>query len=801
MNGGDRAGFSGDEFADMDLTLPLREQQDLPPSAPPVPQPAPIRRLEQAVVNRIAAGEVIQRPASALKELLENSLDAGATTVNVTVKDGGLKLIQIADNGHGIRFEDLPLLCERHTTSKLRDFEDLQKINTLGFRGEALASMTFVAHLSVTTMTEGQTHGYKYEIVRGDFYGTHILKDSRIFRTSGSAISYCGKAYLTIIVILLFHWCRASYKDGVMMGNPRPCAALKGTLVTVENLFYNVVARKKAFKNPNEEYGRILDVISRYAIHKIGASFSCKKHGENRADVHTTASDSPVNAIRSVYGPSVARELIRMTVSDDDSSGATFQLTSWISSANYSAKKTTMVLFINDRLVECNALRKAIEVVYATMLPKASKPFLYLSITMPPSHVDVNVHPTKREVSFLNQESMVETIQKAVEGQLMQSNTTRTFYTQTLLPGAATLASKDEEESSPVTLGQRPPKKVPVNKLVRTDALNPAGRLHAYLQTKSGTDDKNDLAVTRKLVRQRRNPKESADLTSVQELLADIDQDTHSELTDIVKNCIYVGMADGTLALVQYKTCLYLLNIVNLSKELLYQQALRRFAHFDCVDLSSPTSLKDLFIMALNREGSWDESDGPKDQIAELNTELLKSKAEMLREYFGVEIDEKGNLCAIPIVLDQYSPDMDRVCDFVLSIGNNVDWEAEKECFETFAAAIADFYAIYPPLLPNPSDQGLKSWETSKPSTDSGVGTGSGNDGGSISEASSANVILDPDLLAEAKTVWSKRDWTIQHVFFPAMKLFLSPPRHMANDGTVVRVAYLENLYKVFERC
>ncbi|CAM6095875.1 unnamed protein product [Calypogeia fissa] len=753
------------DLPDMDLTIPLREQQDLPPLAPPVPQPAPIRRLEQAVVNRIAAGEVIQRPASAVKELLENSLDAGATAVNVTLKDGGLKLIQIADNGHGIRFEDLPLLCERHTTSKLRDFEDLQKINTLGFRGEALASMTFVAHLSVTTMTEGQTHGYK-----------------------------------------------ASYKDGVMMGNPRPCAALKGTLVTVENLFYNVVARKKAFKNPNEEYGRILDVISRYAIHKIGASFSCKKHGENRADVHTTASDSPVNAIRSVYGPSVARELIRMTVSDDDSSGATFQLTSWISSANYSAKKTTMVLFINDRLVECNALRKAIEVVYATMLPKASKPFLYLSITMPPSHVDVNVHPTKREVSFLNQESMVETIQKAVEGQLMQSNTTRTFYTQTLLPGAATLASKDEEESSPVTLGQRPPKKVPVNKLVRTDALNPAGRLHAYLQTKSGTDDKNDLAVTRKMVRQRRNPKESADLTSVQELLADIDQDTHSELTDIVKNCIYVGMADGTLALVQYKTCLYLLNIVNLSKELLYQQALRRFAHFDCVDLSSPTSLKDLFIMALNREGSWDESDGPKDQIAELNTELLKSKAEMLREYFGVEIDEKGNLCAIPIVLDQYSPDMDRVCDFVLSIGNNVDWEAEKECFETFAAAIADFYAIYPPLLPNPSDQGLKSWETSKPSTDRGrdkhqhhsgpgVGNGSGNDGGSISEASSANVVLDPDLLAEAKTVWSKRDWTIQHVFFPAMKLFLSPPRHMANDGTVVRVAYLENLYKVFERC
>lgn len=128
------------------------------------------------------------------------------------------------------QYEDLPLLCERHTTSKLREYEDLETISTLGFRGEALASITFVAHLSVTTMTAGQPHGYK-----------------------------------------------ASYKDGQMEGEARPCAAVKGTQITVENLFYNVTARRKAFKNLSEEYGRILDVVSRYAIHKVGVSFSCKK--------------------------------------------------------------------------------------------------------------------------------------------------------------------------------------------------------------------------------------------------------------------------------------------------------------------------------------------------------------------------------------------------------------------------------------------------------------------------------------------------------------------------------------------
>lgn len=120
-----------------------------------------IQRLAESVVNRIAAGEVIQRPVSAVKELVENSLDAASTSINLTIKDGGLKLIQVSDDGHGIRREDLPILCERHTTSKLSAFEDLQRITSMGFRGEALASMTYVAHVTVTTITKGQLHGYR----------------------------------------------------------------------------------------------------------------------------------------------------------------------------------------------------------------------------------------------------------------------------------------------------------------------------------------------------------------------------------------------------------------------------------------------------------------------------------------------------------------------------------------------------------------------------------------------------------------------------------------------------------------
>eukprot|EP00249_Psilotum_nudum_P013294 c24267_g1_i1 orf=344-2536(-) len=718
--------------------------------------PRPIRRLEEAVVNRIAAGEVIQRPVSALKELIENSLDADATSINVTIKDGGLKLIQISDNGHGIRYEDLPILCERHTTSKIRNFEDLQKIGTLGFRGEALASITFVAHLTVTTMTADSTHGY-----------------------------------------------RVTYKDGVPEDEPRPCAAVKGSQMMVENLFYNVAARRKAFKNTNEEYGRILDLISRFAIHKIGVSFSCKKHGENRADIHTMASSSRTDAIRSVYGPGIARELIEVAATADKLSCAEFQMEGYISSANYSAKKTTLVLFINDRLVECSVLKKAIEVVYAAILPKASKPFAYMSICLPPEHVDVNVHPTKKEVSFLNQENLVDSIQKAVEEKLLSSNTTRTFYTQMVLPGASLVAKTGDDEIPSQNKGAQN-QKTPVYKVVRTDSSNPAGRLHAFLQKKNprALENEIDLAVTRRIVRQRRNPKESTDLSSVQELLAAIDQETHAGLLDIVKHCSYIGMADDVLALVQHRTRLYLLNIVKLSKELMYQQVIRRFAHFNAMRLTNPAPIYDLIVMALDEEerlGRWHESDGSKDGIAKLNTSILMKKAEMLREYFSFDMDE-GNICTIPLILDQYTPDMDRLPQFVLSLGNCVDWDTEKECFETFAAALADFYALHPPLLPNPSEEGMKFYETVRPSKGS-------TDMITAAEiqmndhCQTETVEIDQELVAEAETVWAQREWTIEHVLFPSMKLFLKPAKYMATDGTAIQVACLENLYKIFERC
>lgn len=586
-----------------------------------------------------------------------------------------------------------------------------------------------------------------------------------------------------------------------MEHEPRPCAAVKGTQIMVENLFYNMAARRKTLQNSSDDYSKIVDLVSRFAIHHINVSFSCRKHGAVRADVHTVATSSRLDAIKSVYGVSVARNLIEIEASDNDPSTSVFEMHGYMSNANYAAKKITMVLFINDRLVECSALKRAIEIVYAATLPKASKPFIYISIALPPENIDVNVHPTKREVSLLNQEVIIEKIQSMVESTLRSSNEARTFQEQ--VAGQSSLSrinTSKEINLSPMPTGSRS-LKVPVHKLVRTDSLDPVGRLHAYTRIKSDVhlEKSASLNAVRSSVRQRRNPKDSSELTSVQELLDEISSNCDPGMMDIVRHCTYVGMADDVFALLQHNTRLYLANVVNLSKELMYQQVLSRFGHFNAIQLSDPVPLKDLIILALKEEdvdSECNDDDSLKEKIAEMNTELLKQKTEMLEEYFGIHIDEHGNVSRLPVILDQYTPDMDRVPEFALCLGNDVDWEEEKNCIQAVSAALGNFYAMHPLMLPNPSGEGSLFYKKRKLIDCNAEENTCDSTGSDIIDNE-----VEHELLSEAETAWAQREWSIQHVLFPSMRLFFKPPVSMATDGTFVQVTSLEKLYRIFERC
>uniref|UniRef100_A0A8D0AIL9 DNA mismatch repair protein MLH1 n=1 Tax=Sander lucioperca TaxID=283035 RepID=A0A8D0AIL9_SANLU len=710
-----------------------------------------IRRLDETVVNRIAAGEVIQRPANAVKELIENCLDAKSTNIQVTVKDGGLKLLQIQDNGTGIRREDMEIVCERFTTSKLQTFEDLSAIATYGFRGEALASVSHVAHVTITTKTADAKCAY-----------------------------------------------RASYSDGKLKGPPKPCAGNQGTQILVEDLFYNVSTRRKALKSPADEYSRIVEVVSRYAIHNSGKSFSVKKQGETVADVRTLPNASVVDNIRGVFGNAVSRELIEVGCEDQK---LAYKMKGYISNANYSVKKCILVLFINHRLVESSALKKAIETVYAAYLPKNTHPFLYLSLEIAPQNVDVNVHPTKHEVHFLHEDSVVESMQKHVESKLLGSNSSRTYFTQTLLPGLSVSGGSDVKSSSAAA---EPSERIYAHQMVRTDCR--AQKLDAFLQPREKPPPDREAAGPSSREAQPGGVEmEETDDADMIEALAEQEAEevpfnglfffkneggrglsqrhgcavyfpaflsfaNHTYvlsmhifppgLQEMLQNHSFVGCVNPQWTLVQHHTKLYLLNTTKLSQELFYQILIYDFGNFGVLRLSTPAPLYDLAMLALDSEESgWTEEDGPKEGLAQYIVDFLKNKTEMLGDYFSIEIDQEGNLTGLPLLLDKYTPVMEGLPMFILRLATEVNWDIEKECFRDFSKECSMFYSVR------------------------------------------KRYILEAEPGEEQDAEVNSWRWKVEHVIFKAFRTLFSPPKSFSEDGTVLQIANLPDLYKVFERC
>lgn len=339
----------------------------------------------------------------------------------MVTKAGGLKQLQIQDNGTGIRKDDLGIVCERFTTSKLQNFDDLTKIATYGFRGEALASISHVAQLSIQTKTKAEVCAYK-----------------------------------------------AEYKDGKLKADPKPCAGNQGTIITVEDLFHNVPQRKNALKAPNEEFQKIFDVVSKYSIHNSSIAFVLKKHGEKNS-IRTSGNNDRLENIRLIYGPNVTSDMIHVDLDDVD---MRFKMTSSITTGNYNTmKKGIFLLFINHRLVESANLKASLDAVYLTILPRGMHPFVYISLELDPANVDVNVHPTKHEVHFLHEEAIIEKIKDCLEGKLLAQNDSRTFYTQSRLPFEMESVRVDvveEEDAEKSVTGEKTI--IYAKDLVRTDS-------------------------------------------------------------------------------------------------------------------------------------------------------------------------------------------------------------------------------------------------------------------------------------------------------------------------------------------
>ncbi|KAI2464539.1 DNA mismatch repair protein MutL [Annulohypoxylon bovei var. microspora] len=718
----------------MEVDEPRGTKRKAPSSSADENAPQRIKALDPDVVNKIAAGEIIVAPVHGLKELIENAVDAGSTSLEVLVKEGGLKLLQITDNGHGINKEDLPILCERFTTSKLKSFEDLSNIATYGFRGEALASISHIAHLTVTTRT----------------------KDSD-----------CS-------------W-RAHYDGGKLSpakpgqsADPKPIAGRIGTQISVEDLFYNVPTRRRAFRSPSDEYNKIIDMVGRYAIHCAGVAFSCKKHGDSGTSITVPQQASVIDRIRQIHGNAVASELIEFSASDQRWG---FNASGWATNANYHIKKTTLLLFINHRSVESSNIKKAVEQTYSAFLPKNGHPFVYLSLEIDPQRVDVNIHPTKREVNFLNEDEIIQSICENIRDKLAAVDTSRTFMTQTLLPGTMLTDSsiqQDGDSSAVKTPGG--PRKTPVrpdeSKMVRTDAS--LRKITSMFPAISQSPTPGTLSNTTRDVAQD-SVYETTDrepilcrLTSVRELRSAVRDDMHHELTEIFANHTFVGIVDEKrrLAAIQGGVKLFLIDYGRACFEYFYQVGLTDFGNFGIIKFQPALELREVLKIAAEQEKATagDDDAFDVDDVVDTVAEQLIERREMMLEYFSLEISPAGELLSIPLLLKGYTPSMAKLPQFFLRLGPHVNWTDEKLCFDSLLKELATFYV--PEQLP----------------------TLPGND------ETEENI---PDEIRARRTQIRR---AVEHIFFPAFKARLVATKSFMKGG-VLELASLKGLYRVFERC
>ncbi|KAJ6493696.1 histidine kinase-like ATPase [Mycena vitilis] len=708
--------------------------------------PLPIRRLQESLINRIAAGEIIHRPASALKELLENCLDAGASSIRVTVKDGGMKLLQIQDNGCGIRRADLPILAERFTTSKLSTFSDLSRISTYGFRGEALASMSHVAHLSVVTKTKTEACAWKAHYLDG------MLVEAKPGQTT----------------------------------EPKPCAGNDGTTIIIEDLFYNTPTRLSALRSASEEYSRILDVITKYAVHNPKVSFSCKKAGSPSPDLTTPSSSEIPQAIRLLYGHSIAKDLLHASFgpgknAQDEDMEEEPERESWtadvhFTNANYQSKKIIFLLFINHRLVESSRMKRALEAVYSGVLPKGASPFIYLSLQINPRDVDVNVHPTKKEVHFLNEDAITDQISDTLQRSLASQSHSRVFEYQTLLTGGLAepeqstskkrkgkerARDEDEDVIEPKLTPATAPKKTLSQYKVRTslqdrtlESMFPVVNPTRIGEASSGKGKSADTSKSREI-------KESeCILTSVKKLRQNAIKGKHKQISEILEKHTFVGIVDlnKCLSLIQHSTKLYLVNHGALAEELFYQLGLRQFGNFSRLKLQPPPPLRTLIEIAVELEEATEESGLTKPQIVDRIVETLMARRDMLAEYFSFNITPTGLIESLPLLLRDYTPNLDKLPSLLMRLGPQVDWNSEIECFESFLRELAYFY------VPGPL------CSAAEPETE------------------------------EEKAQDKAERWQIQHIVFPSLRWYIAAPKTLL-DRDVVQIASLPDLYKVFERC
>ena len=582
-----------------------------------------IRLLDNNLINKIAAGEVVERPASVVKELMENSIDAGATSITVEIKEGGISLIKITDNGKGIPKEELKTAFLRHATSKLRTLDDLEDIMTLGFRGEALSSIASVAQVEMITKTKDSQVGHK-------------------------------------IVI-----------NGGVVEKEEESAGNNGTVFTMKNLFYNTPARRKFLKKPATEGGYVSEVVNRIALGH--PEIAIKYINNGNTIMQTNGSGDVKSVVLYIYGRQMASQMIETSYSKDG-----FTVEGLIAKPELSrGNRNYENFFINGRYIKSNIVQNAVEEAYKGKLMVGKFPVFVLNLKVPANTVDVNVHPTKLEVRFsddnLIYDIMYNAVLKAlkktelipevtwdkpkkVKSDNVQGTLEDIAFNNTVEKKAENIETKAVVENDfkyddkPIFSNQSVAEKAPEPKNPVLNAINKVYQEPYYNEEKSVEKPVETENISRKL-----------------EEKPILNEQKQEKRKPFFNNYRIVGQLFATYWIVEQNNCMYLIDQHAAHERALYEDFTEKFKN------SQISSQQLLQPIAVNL------SEGEK-VIVEENMELLES--------FGFEIEEFGArtyaIRAVPYVFNSPSN-----VSFFMDIVDTLADKNLKSIYDTKEDAIA----------------------------------------------------------------------------------------------------------------
>ncbi|CDW57384.1 DNA mismatch repair protein Mlh1 [Trichuris trichiura] len=585
------------------------------------------------------------------------------------------------------------------------------------------------------------------------------------------------------------------YLAGKMDGTPKLLACNPGTVVCLENLFYNNPVRLSAMRNSSETWKHCLECVQKFSIHFPTIGFTFKREEKLVSDLKTSANASVLDNIAACFCSEVARGVVEIECEDTKFG---FKATGVASTMAYIGRTFLIFFFVNDRLVDCDVLKRSIRLLYSNYLPKHRQPFVYLSLQVSKHKIDVNLHPTKQQVSFLYEKEIVDVVLSALDNMLKNSALDISASGSNRL--VQELPFKYRPAKQQKVVNENKAKRVGGDKIVRVD--HKERKIEEFLEqnmSKWPTEElylrlpdthvysSDSLALTKDGINSNL-PSTSAGisasaskplrrslpafhgrhilLTAVQRLKQEIGSQSSPDLRALFREHSFVGSVDLKYTLLQYKTGLFMIDVEKLSEELFYQITLMKFGNHEAFRFSTPCNIKKMLELALQNRGENPTPEAGLNRMFKLDdldyaVDTVARRADMLWDYFAFEIVDK-QLVSIPKLLDNYLPRLDDLPRYLLNLAEKVDWDEEENCYRTFSRETGKFYAL------------KYRYEKCKHETEQSV---------------------SPSL-----TQTDDWRWLVKQLC-KAFKSSFLPPEKFAKDGSIVKLTDVGDLYKLFERC